>query len=442
VIAQGWWFIQKHLTNLTDEFRVSKELFDGNTLTGGVYLANYTDDDNWSLGNTMLMSNTPNATPIVLNYKNGAGQTVNLTSPQGFVNMNGNFNILEHGSATNIATYLSDSWKWNQFLFDAGARLENINANQRTCNRTPEQLGTALDLWDNAVPICNGTWDNEHYDKTKASFTTGINYEIFNNMSVYVRFNTGAHFDDFDNGIRSSGPLNATVNTSTGISAPIQTMKNYEGGFKFQNSFAYADISVYHRQFIGLPYQETNAAGVGFGPITTYGSDTKGVNFIGTLTPIHDLNITVNGEYMDGHYTHYNGCAPYIDINGNNQCAVIDGAPIQRQPKFQIRVTPSYMLEPTWGTALGWITYEHVGQRYEDNTGLQPLGVYYMLSAGLLFNYGRNWELRLQGTNLTNQIGLTEGNARKTGQAAGIQNVLLARPIEGREGNIGVKYKF
>jgi outer membrane receptor protein involved in Fe transport len=442
VIAQGWWFIQKHLTNLTDEFRVSKEIFDGNTLTAGVYFANYTDDDNWSLGNTMLMSNTPNATPITLNYLNGAGQTVNLSSPQGFINMNGNFNILEHGTATNIATFLSDSWKWNHFIFDAGARLENIDAHQRTCNRSNVQMGTALDLWDNAVPICNGTWDSEHYDKTKASFTTGVNYEIFNNMSVYARFNTGSHFDDFDNGIRSSGSLTATTNTSTGISAPIQTMKNIEFGFKFQNSFAYLDVNAYHRQFLGLPYQETNAAGIGFGPITSYGSDSKGIDFIGTLTPIHDLNITVNGAYMDGHFTHYNGCAPYIDINGNNQCAVIDGAPIERQPKFQIRVTPSYMLEPVWGTALGWVTYEHIGQRFEDITGLQPLGSYYMLSAGLLFNYGRNWELRLQGTNLTNQIGLTEGNARKTGQAAGIQNVLLARPIEGREGNIGVKYKF
>jgi outer membrane receptor protein involved in Fe transport len=442
VIEQGWWFIQKHLTNITDEFRVSKEIFESNTLTAGVYLANYTDDDNWSLGNQMLMSNTPNATPITLNYLNGAGQTVNLTSPQGFVNMNGNFNILEHGNAQNTAVYLTDTEKWNQFIFDAGARLENIDAHQRTCNRSNQQLGTTLDLYDNAVPICNGTWDNEHYDKTKASFTAGINYEIFSNMSVYGRFNTGVHFDDFDNGIRSSGPLNATVNTSTGISAPIQSVKNYEIGFKFQNAYAYADISAYHRQFTGLPYQETNSAGIGFGPITAYGSDAKGIDFVATVTPIHDLNINLVGDYMDGHYTHYNGCAPYIDINGNSQCAIIDGAPLQRQPKFQIRVTPSYTLEPTWGAATGWVTYEHVGQRFEDITGLQPLGSYYMLSAGVTVNYGTNWELRLQGTNLTNQIGLTEGNARKTGQAAGIQNVLLARPIEGREGNIGVKYKF
>jgi outer membrane receptor protein involved in Fe transport len=432
VIGQGYWYIQKHLTNLTDEFRVSKEIFDGNTLTGGVYFANYTDDDNWSLGNQMLMSNTPNATPITLSYLNGLGQTVNLTSPQGIYNSNGNYNILEHGTATNIAGFISDSWKWNKFLFDAGARLENIDARQRTCNTTPQALSGPLNLWDNAVPICNGTWDNEYYNKTRPSYTAGINYEIFNNMSVYVRWNTGVHFDDFDNGIRGA----------KGNFAPLETITNYEGGFKFQNSIAYIDVSTYHRQFSGLQYQETTQSGVPLSAISTYGSDSNGVNFIGTLTPIHNLNLSVVGDYMDGHYTHFNGCAPYTDINGNPQCAQIDGAPLQRQPKFQIRFTPSYTVDSDWGAVTGWVTYEHVGQRYEDITGLQPLGSYYMLAAGLLYDLNANWEFRLQGTNLTNQIGLTEGNARFAGNASGIGGVLLARPIEGREVNIQARYKF
>src|SRR5437879_6531792 len=62
VIRQGWWYIQKELQSFVDEFRVSKAIFEGNTVTGGVYLARYSDDDNWSLGNGMSMTNTPNAT--------------------------------------------------------------------------------------------------------------------------------------------------------------------------------------------------------------------------------------------------------------------------------------------------------------------------------------------------------------------------------------------
>ncbi|HME39238.1 MAG TPA: TonB-dependent receptor [Steroidobacteraceae bacterium] len=433
VITQGWWYIQKKLNNLNNEFRVSKEIFDGNTATAGLYLTHYTDHDNWSLGNTMLMSNTPNATPIILSYVNG-GNTYHLTSPQGFVSFNNNYNILEDGEGTNTAPYLSDSWKLDKWLFDVGARYEHISVRQDTCNRSPVQLGTAFDLWDNATPVCNGTYDVEHYSKNATSWTVGVNYEIFSNMSAYVRVNNGTHFDDFDNGIRGVSP--------NGNFSPVETLKNYEGGFKFQNSIAYVDMSLYHKQFTGLQYQETNSVGVGTGAIANYGSDSKGIDLIATLTPIPHLNLTVVGDYMDGHYTHFDGCAPYTDINGNAQCAAIDGAPLQRQPKLQVRFTPSYQVLPSWGDATGWVTYEHVGQRYEDISGLQPLGAYYMLSAGIVANYGKNWQVRLQGTNLTNQIGLTEGNARKFGVQSGIGGVILARPIEGREINIGVKYKF
>jgi len=432
VIRQGWWYIQKTLQQFADEFRVSVNLFQGNTLTAGLYLNRYSDDDNWSLGNQMLMATVPNTTAVVLNYVQ-SGHTYNLTSPQGFVDMNSNFNILEHGNATNTAGYLSDSWKIDRLLVDAGVRIENINAHQRTCNTTKQQLGSIYDLWDNAVPVCNGTWDYEHYDKTRPVWTVGGNYEILDNMSAYVRINNGVHFNDFDNGIRGA----------MGKFAPLQTVKNYEVGFKYQDKYAYIDVNAYHRQFLGLQYQETNAIGVATGAISTYGADTHGINFTAVVTPIERFNIRLVGDYMNGHYTHFNGCAPYIDIFGNSQCIGLDGKPLQRQPKFQIRVTPTYTLVPgDWGDVTAWLTYEHVGQRYEDQSGLQPLGAYYMLSAGIVANVSEHYEFRIQGTNLTNQIALTEGNARKFGVQTGIGNVILGRPIEGREINLTARYKF
>ena len=160
------------------------------------------------------------------------------------------------------------------------------------------------------------------------------------------------------------------------------------------------------------------------------------------MTPIQNLVIRLVGDYMDGHYQDYIGCLKYFDIFGHPQCANINGAPLQRQPKWQIRVTPSYTIPWSTGDLTAFVTYEYVGQRFEDQTGLQPLGTYYMLSAGIVANINRNWQFRVQGTNLTNQIGLTEGNARKAGAATGIGDVLLARPIEGQEINFTVYYKF
>jgi outer membrane receptor for Fe3+-dicitrate len=381
----------------------------------------------------------PNTTAITLNYQTGAtcstpgvGNTCHLTSSQGFVNDNGNYNIHQHGNATNIAGYLSDSWKIGGWLIDAGARLEQIDVRQRTCNRTNVQMGTIFDLWDNAVPICNGTYDYEHYQTTRPTYTGGVNYEFTDHMSAYVRANTGNHFDDFDNGIRGAG----------GNFAPTQTVTNYEGGFKFQASWVYLDVNVYHRDFTGLQYQPTNGSGVPVGQISTYGSTSKGVNFVGTVTPFTGFTLRLVGDYMDGHYEDFNGCAQYIDIFGNNKCAQVNGSPLQRQPKFQIRVTPSYTYPGSWGDASLWLTYEYVGQRYEDLTGLQPLGTYEMISAGFIADVGSHWQARIQATNLSNQIGLTEGNARRAGLASGVGGVLMARPIEGREYNFTVYYKF
>ena len=95
VIQQGWWHIHKHLKSFNNDFRLSKELFEGNTLTIGFYINHYTMDDRWSLGNQMLMSNTPNATPIMVNYVGMDGQTYQRTDGQRFADFGG-FHIAQH----------------------------------------------------------------------------------------------------------------------------------------------------------------------------------------------------------------------------------------------------------------------------------------------------------------------------------------------------------
>ncbi|MDE2225470.1 MAG: TonB-dependent receptor plug domain-containing protein [Xanthomonadaceae bacterium] len=432
VIGQGWWYIQKRLKSLNNDLRISKEIFSGNTLTAGLYLARYTDHDNWSLGNNMLMLNQPNTQPIGLTYQQN-GQTIVVANPQGFYNFNGNYNIVEAGTATNKAFYLSDSWTIGPWLLQAGGRVENMDVRQRTCNRSNVDLdGNPNTLYDNATPVCNGTWDMEHYDKTHPSFTAGANYQFNDHMSAYVRANTGGHFDDFDNGIRGAN----------GNFAPMQKIKNMEAGFKYGSETLFVDVSIYHRLFTGLQYQETTPSGVPISAISNYGANTHGLDFNGTWSPIENLHLKLVADYMDGHYSHNDSCQPFVDINGNPQCVRIDGAPLQRQPKVRYLFMPSYTLPTSWGSVTGFLTYEYAGQRFEDQTGLQPLGTFHTLGGGILADYGPNWQFRLQGTNLTNAIGLTEGNARFTGKNTGIGGVILARPLTGREVFFQAKYRF
>ena len=452
VITEQVWFVKKKITNLTDEFRLNLDFGNGNTLTAGAYLAHYTDNDQWSLSSNVLMDNVPNASPIILQATQG-GNIYDVTSPQGIVNSNGGYYIEEQGQATNIALYLSDSWKIGSWLFDASARLEHEDMIQQTTNQSPVQMGSKYDLWDNAVSLPNGTYSYAGKINTIPTFSLGANYEFTDHMSAYVRVNNGVHFANFDDvRCNTNGPASTAANVRCPASSqpPLQTMQNYEAGFKIQNRFTYIDASIYEKNFKGLLTTPVNIQDVAIGPPETYGSTAKGVRLVGSVNPgaasdvqaIQTFKITVNANYMDGKYKDFQGCYIYTNIENQTICGTINGQPLARLPNLQVRVMPSdTQTIGAWGTVTEFVSYEHIGQHYQDQTGLNPLGTYYDLGAGIVADIGANWEFRVMGSNLTNQFGLTEGNARFGGNA--VQNeVGFGRSIVGREVNIGAKYKF
>jgi outer membrane receptor protein involved in Fe transport len=436
VIHQGWWFIHKHMFNINNDLRINKKLFEGNTLTLGFYVAHFTSDDKWSLGNQMLMSNTPNARPIVVTYTLG-GTSYYRTDPQGFIDFSGNFDITENGTATNKALYLSDSWRLDKWLFDAGVRADIIDMSNKVCNLSNVDLdGNPNTLYDNSTPVCNGTYNTIDYNPTRTSFTAGVNYEFTSSMSAYLRFNKGFHFNDFDNGIRSGN--------ATGKTPPEQTIENYEVGYKFQNQYVYADLSAYYKIFSGLQYTPTNGLGSpipGATPLV-YGADSRGLNASVAVTPIAHLKLQLVGNYLDGKYTHFtNSCFPFTNlVTGQQSCQPIEGQQLQRQPKWRMAFTPSYVIPFGWGDVNTFITFTHVGPHTQDQAGLQQLGTYNTLDIGVVASYGDHWQLRLQGTNLTNELGLTESNSRVFGSAVGAGGVILARPLEGHEVNVQLRY--
>ena len=87
-----------------------------------------------------------------------------------------------------------------------------------------------------------------------------------------------------------------------------------------------------------------------------------------------------------------------------------------------------------------WVTYFYSGEVNSDLTGSQPLGHYHTFDMGAVATLGNHWEFRVQGTNMTNEIGVTEGNTRT--QSAFASEAVLARSIEGREVNVQVRYKL
>ncbi|MBE1161456.1 TonB-dependent receptor [Dyella acidiphila] len=424
VTTQGYWYVHKRIAAISNEFHISKELFDGNTLTLGNYTAVYNDHDTWYLGNNMLLQAISNPDPIAVDISNGTN-TYQLSSPAGFTS-GPSTAIYERWNGFNTAFFLTDTWKLDNWLFDAGIREERQQASGGIQNTATGDLDdNPFTLYNNGSQYLASGMSYINYRKSAPSWTLGANYEFTPNMSAYVRLNDGVHFPGFDD-------LRGLPST------PVEKIHNQEIGFKYQADWVYLDVNAYHRIFFGVPYTYTNPFGQQVSLV--YGTSTKGVNLNTTFKPFEHVTLTLSGDYMDGHYTN-TGLQEYTTQSGAAAFASMYGMVLQRQPKVQFRFTPAYDLPTSWGSLRAAITYEYVGSRYGDLIEQQPLGNFYDLSFNVSANVGQHWVYTVMGTNMTNQIGITEGNARLFGFASS-GGVILARSIEGREVQGQIKYKF
>jgi outer membrane receptor protein involved in Fe transport len=407
VASVGFWVVDKKIQAFTDDLRFSTDLFEGNSLTVGGYFTSYSSDDTWYLGNNLLITATPNAQLINLSLNNGVAVTRNGQLSGSF------YSLVDNFDGRNVALFTSDSWKFGPWLFDAGYRLENEHINGSIENDDSVDLdGNPTTLYNNGTSVANGSFQSVHYDHTLGSWTIGGNYEITPHMSVFARYNEGFHLPSFDD-LRSGQPQS-------------QHIDNAEIGYRAQTETVYGVLDVFRRQFSGVPFQQFLEDGTNY--TATYGSMAYGVGFEGKYQPIDQVSFTLSGDWQHAQYRGFTGSASNDDI-------------LQRQPKLQFRFTPEYHVPLPWGDLRVFTTYSYIGQRYSDPGNTQVLPKYYTLDAGVVAGIGSNFEIRLQGSNLTNQIGLTEGNARI--QTAGIAGGFeMARPIFGREGQIQLRYKF
>ena len=148
-------------------------------------------------------------------------------------------------------------------------------------------------------------------------------------------------------------------------------------------------------------------------------------------------------NYLDGEYTDYDACFPYTNVVTGTGCAPIQGKQLQRQPKLRYMLTPSYRL-PIGVRATSMRTSRTRTSAITRRTSpaLQQLGSYETWDFGVTANVGDHWQFALRGTNVTDELGLTESNSRIFGAAAGTGGVLLARPLEGSEINFQAKYRW
>ena len=378
----GHWVVQKDLESFTNDLSLNKDVGD-HSITVGYYRASWSSDDFWTLGNFTPVHNVANGDFL--------DSTVSCTDLQDAGSGSGcwAYGINSAGDATADALYLADSWQATDDLrFDVGLRKEWLEINY-TLDSGP---GYPDGVRDMAVNL----------NKSDFAYTAAVNYDISEDLGVFARYSDGFLFPHFDD-VRE-GNLN------------VNGIKQLEGGVKYSGEFYDLFATVFYNK--NDSFSSTVGSNIAAAAFKTR---SIGMELEGSIT-YEDFNLSMIATLQDA------------KITNSTTASDVDNQ-VLRQPKFLVRLAPSYDLHIGEATATIYGAAQFVGKRFGDNANTVDLAGYTKLDAGILVRTGSNLFFQVHADNLNDSHGITEGDPRNSAAPNG-------RPILGRSVKFSIGYDF
>ena len=377
----GRWVVLKQVESFTNDLAVSRQ-FDEVDTSFGIYTATTKAKDWWSIGNQAYYVLEP-----------GGEKLSGIACNDSEASCGWDYDINSVGDASTMALYATAKWFATADLsIDLGLRRENHEVSYTVDEGLDGQITKAVD-----------------YDQSETSWTLGANYALTDYSGVFVRMNRGykmPYFDDFrDN-----------FDAYTGGNQLIKEVTQGELGYKFIND----EISFF---------------------ATAFANEVKGDTFVRRPgAPAEILTNEAYGVELDGRYDHDSGFS--LALNATLQETEITESPgnegneAQRQPGWQVRVTPSYAFEFGEGIYSSlYATLSAVDDRYGNNENTVVLEGYEKIDVGLIIEPTDALKVQFSVDNLTDEQGITEGDPRNPDAPNG-------RYIMPRSMKLSVSYLF
>ena len=400
-----------------------------NSLTvGGMVYATHQDNDQSGVSTvTNDVANQSNIYDIVA--LNSAGAVLGSLTNNGLVSYGDWGAGISRFNQTSESIYANNEFTWNHKLhFDFGMRFEHAAEYAYNGNSTslaiPAGIGGVVQTNPNAF---NGTFNYSSGHQTPLNITGGVNYTFTPNLSVYARYEHAYE----TNGVNPF-PVGLIL---------------YEGGVTFADYGLVGTLRGFRTLFDnqtwsgGVDPADANLD-VGF-----FGnSSTNGVDLDATYRPefdvLHPFSLHVQATYQDSTFNNVSTG----ELTGTNQAvnaaanAFYNGKTPGRTPNVMYTLTPAYDLPNHWGQL--YLRYMYIGRIYADNGDQVPLPGYGVLGVGAIGNITPNLTLNISVDNVTNALGLTEGNPRQGFTQEIVNGYFYGRGIVGPTALVSLTYNF
>lgn len=429
VIEQSYRYAPIDGSTLINEFQVTKDI-EGfgpgvHSITAGISYSNAT------LEHQRLLQDSLNevgqeSRRLDLLAVDASGNVLGSVTDNGFLRY-GSYYIGGRAESTRYAVYIADNWKVNDALtIDLGFRNEWYDQTGVRWLSENRNMGDATTMADDNFAGNSGRFGTYTQKADNQAWTVGLNYKFNNHLASFARYT---------NAFRSRNVWASVTNNT----APDDKITGAEIGIKYNTRPFSLFATAFYSDFDQLsvpgptvnPITGTNESATYWGKLKVYGIETEAV-----VRPASFLEITANLTWQQPRQRDLQE-RTYGNLGDqfNNKLPV-------RVPEWIARVTPTvfFDLGDVPFSAYGTVSYS--GRRYVDALNSTRLPAYTTIDLGMTATLG---PVKLLGvvTNLTNEVGVTEGNPRVdalTGQ--GTDEVIFGRPIFGRTFRVVGTYNF
>jgi outer membrane receptor protein involved in Fe transport len=358
------------------------------------------------------------------------GEVVGSVTDNGFLRYGSIYDNVSMG-AENFAIYGGDEWQVTPELrIDAAARWERTSIKGVVAQKTTVSLGDDSTLADDNVLTGSGAYTTVDQSFDDWGWTVGVNYQFSRYAGVFARYT-----DTFR--LPSAGEYNGNPTRTDQRSVPI---KMAELGFKYGSDVFNLFATGFYSKFEGVSFtnyrfnEETNQ--YDDPQVVIADTETWGVELEALVKPVEFFDFALQATWQDPQYKGFT----YTDQGGN--VVDYDGNQLIRVPQLALRAVPGVNLFD--GRLRAELEVEHYTKRYPDIANNQTLPSYTQLNINARGEVTENIVLGLNIMNLTDELGLTEGNPRAGSFDAGDANseYFLARPVFGRTVRASLSFRF
>ncbi len=426
VTEAGWWTVDKPLESFATDWRLSTTFAGNHHVTFGLYATDFNADEFWLFNNILLeVRDNPRLLDVVA--VDQAGQVVGRVTDNGFTGYGGLYVNSKHDGQA-AAFYINDEWQvTDKLLVDVGIRAEWQGLDGDVEGRQQVNLGDETTLADDAVGWGTGEFTKYDVNHNDIGWSVGFNYELADTQAVFGRVTRSFRMPSF----------NVWNFASPEERGRVEDIEQYELGYKISMDNVAVFATVFMNDFKDVPFNDVVLDGEGNLIQTTQTAEarTTGLELEVDWQPIESIEIAMTATLQDPEYKDFE-----FSPDGETQVSFTNNQ-ITRIPELILSIRPAWTFAE--GNGRIYADFQRISERYTsaDNTVVLP--GYNTIDAGASYQLTDDLKIAIAATNLTNEIGLTEGNPR-AGTIINQQtsDVYMARPILGKSWRAMLTWTF